>query len=238
MTVARPPIVSQAEWGSSLAALLEREETVAGRDASSSPRHASACRWCGSSTTTFRGPRRVAVAARAVRGSEPAHPLPVLLRGGRRRLARRRLPRLLVLRRRHSPARASPLARHHLRDGVAVRRSRISAATPSAWAGPTCPGTRSAPRASRRTSGSTSGSGSTYSCATATTSTAPTSSSTGRWCSSSAASGAFGRSLPTAGRARRGRARGLAAGPGRFWFRRHDEFDEPPPSAGGGAGVS
>jgi Bacterial protein of unknown function (DUF899) len=37
---------------------------------------------------------------------------------------------------------------------------------PSAWVGPTCPGTRSAPNASRLTSGSTSGSASTSSCAT------------------------------------------------------------------------
>jgi len=53
----------------------------------------------------------------------------------------------------------SPWHRRHLRRTYVV--------TPSAWVGPICPGTRSAPSLSRLTSGSTSGSASTFSCATA-----------------------------------------------------------------------
>jgi hypothetical protein len=57
----------------------------------------------------------------------------------------------------------SPWHRRHL--------GRTYGATPSAWVGRMCPGTRSALSASRPTSGLTSGSASTSSCATATTST-------------------------------------------------------------------
>ena len=89
---------------------------------------------------------------------------------------------------------------------------RTCAAMPSAWVGPTCPGTRSEPNTSRLTSESPSGSGSTFSYATATTSTAPTSSNTGRWSRRSAASGRmFSHALRRPVR-RRGRARGVAAG--------------------------
>ena len=73
-------------------------------------------------------------------------------------------------------------------------------------------------------------------CATATTSTAPTSSSTGRWSSGSAASGACWSLTPYGGQSEEeDLPEGWPRAPGSFWFRRHDEFDDPPPSAGGAA---
>ena len=72
----------------------------------------------GRARLPLRGARRGAVAVRPVRSAQPTHPLPLLLRRGRRRLARRRVRGLLVLCRRHPGARPPARPRHHVRHGI------------------------------------------------------------------------------------------------------------------------
>ena len=66
-----------------------------------------------------RGPGRPGEPARPVRGAPPADRLPLLLRARRGRLARARLPRLLVRRRPGRPPRAPERPRHHARVRLA-----------------------------------------------------------------------------------------------------------------------
>ena len=69
----------------------------------------------------LRGPRRPGEPARPLRGAPPADRVPLLLRAGRRRLARAWLRRLLVSRRPGRSPRASQRPRHHA--GVRVARA-------------------------------------------------------------------------------------------------------------------
>ena len=119
MALARPPVVSQSEWDAALAAMTEREEAVGAalHELAAARKRMPMVRV--ERDYRFEGPDGRTFAARAVRRAQPAHPLPVLLRGGRRRLARRRVPRLLVRRRRHCRSRLRARPRHHLRHGVA-----------------------------------------------------------------------------------------------------------------------
>ena len=55
-TLARPPVVSQTEWDAALTALPSASGPSPPR-CTSSPPHGSGCRWCGwSATTRFEGP--------------------------------------------------------------------------------------------------------------------------------------------------------------------------------------
>ena len=235
MTVARPPVVSQTEWDAALAAMTEREETVAAamhelaaaRKRMPMVRVEHDYRFEGpdgqrSLPELFDGRSQLILYRFFFEEGSPAGPTPGAS-------AARPSPTA-------SPSSASCTLATSPSPWRRRRRRRTCAATPSAWAGPTCPGTRSAPSASRPTSGSTSGSASTSSCATATTSTAPTSSSTGAMVQWIGSIWSLWSLTPYGGQSEDEDApEGWPQAPGSFWFRRHDEFDDPPPSARGGA---
>ena len=100
----------------------------------------------------LRGPGRPGEPARPVRGAPPADRLPLLLRARRGRLARERLPRLLVRRRPGRPPRPSERPRHHARVRLARAAGRHRALEGADGLGAS-PGTRS-PTTSTPTSAS------------------------------------------------------------------------------------
>ena len=133
MTLARPRVVSQTEWDVALAAMTERAQRWSQpRYWTKPPPPGSACRWCGSSTST--ASRVPAGSSRCGRSStaQSAHPLSLLLRGGvegwphsgARAVHRSRTasPTSVLYMLATSP---SPWRRRH--------RRRIFVATPSAW---------------------------------------------------------------------------------------------------------
>jgi hypothetical protein len=157
MTIARPPVVSQTEWDAALAGMTEREEIVA-----TAMHELAAAR--------KRVPMVRVEHDYGFEGPDGRRSLPELF-DERSQLILYRFffeegvdgwpdagcagcssvadgfPTSVSCTLATSP---SPWHRRHLK--------RTYAAIPSVWAGRTCPGTRSAPNASRLTSGSTSGS--------------------------------------------------------------------------------
>ena len=218
--------------------MTEREASGRRRDARARRRPEAHADGAGRARLPLRGSRRRAVAARAVRRAQSAHPVPVLLRGGRRRLARRRVRRLLVLRRRHPRARPPPLPRHHLRDGIAgatgepapLRRAdgldrRALVHDPHRALLGRLRGRRVVrpqrlPARRRRRLP--------HLLPPART----------RWSSIIGSIWSLLSLTPYGGQSEDEDApEGWPQAPDSFWFRRHDEFDDPPPSAGGGRNV-
>ena len=119
MTLARPPVVSQTEWDAALAAMTEREKAVAAAMHELAAERKRMPMVRVERDYRFEGPDGRRSLPELFEGRSSAHPLPVLLRGGCRRLARRGLRRMLVVRRRHPRARPPPFSRHHVRDGIA-----------------------------------------------------------------------------------------------------------------------
>ena len=233
MTVARPPVVPQAEWDTALASLAEREAAVA-----------AAMHELGAARKRMPMVR----VDDDYRFDGPEGSLSLLeLFDGRNQPTRYRfyfeegvqgwpdagcvgcssiadgIPQLGLLHSRDITFAMVWLAPQENLRGYAERMG-----------GPTSPGTRSAPSASPPTSVSTSGSASTSSFATVMTPIAPTFFRTDGWFSRSAASGRCSTSRPTVGspttrtRPRAGRRRRIHSG---FVV---TEFDEPPPSADAG----
>ena len=92
-----PPIVSPQEWKAAREELLVKEkELTRARDALAAERRRMP-RMAVEKDYALRGPRRPGRPARPVRGAPPADRLPLLLRARRGRLARERLPRLLMV---------------------------------------------------------------------------------------------------------------------------------------------
>ena len=221
-----PPIVSPQEWEAAREELLVKEkELTRARDALAAERRRMP-RMAVEKDYALRGPGRPGEPARPVRGAPPADRLPLLLRARRGRLARERLPRLLVRRRPGRPPRAPERPRHHARVRLARAAGGHRALEGADGLGRS-PGTRS-PTTSTPTSASTSGTAPTPSSATTTTgSSAPTSSTaaaTRRWAAPGATSTSprsaarrSGRTRPRATRRPRPTSGGTC----------HDEYDEP-----------
>ena len=183
-----PILLSSARRvGAALAAMTEREKAVAAAMHELAA-DGSGCRWCASSATTLRGPAgggRWELSRTVLSSSSTGSSSRRVSTAGPTRAA--------------SDARRSPTASQawllHSRDITFAMASPATQAnlpaTPSAWLDDVpwytiCTEPFSADFGVDKCSASTS------SCATAMTSTAPTSFSTGRWSSSSAASGACG----------------------------------------------
>ena len=114
-----PPIVSPQEWKAAREQLLVKEkELTHARDALAAERRRMP-RMAVEKEYAFEGPNGPGEPARRVRGAPPADRLPLLLRARRRRLARERLPRLLLDRRPGHPPRPSERPRHHDRVRLA-----------------------------------------------------------------------------------------------------------------------
>ena len=220
-----PPIVSPQEWQDAREELLVKEkELTRARDALAAERRRMP-RMAVEKEYRFEGPDGPVEPARPVRGAPPADRLPLLLRTRRRRLARERLPRLLVDGRPGRPPRPPQRARHHAASTSRGRRRRRSSASRRGWAGRS-PGTRS-PTTSTPTSGSTNGTGPTSSSATTRTgSSAPTS-------STSAATSTLGSTWAYLDITPLGRQEKWEDSPEGYpqtqpyaWWNRHDEYDE------------
>ena len=219
-----PPIVSPQEWDAAREELLVKEkELTRARDALAAERRRMP-RMAVEKDYALRGPGRPGEPARPVRGAPPADRLPLLLRARRGRLARARLPRLLVHGRPGRAPRAPQRPRH---DARLVSRApqadieRLKARM--GWDDPR--GTRS-PTTSTPTSASTSGTAPTPSSATATRSSAPTSSTaaaTRRW----AAPGAY-LDITALGRQEEWEdsPEGYPQTQAYVWWNLHDEYDE------------
>ena len=105
-----PQIVSPQEWKAEREKLLvEEKELTHARDALAAERRRMP-RMAVEKDYRFEGPNGAGEPARPVRGPSSADPLPVLLRARRPRLARGRLPRLLLDRRPDHPPGASERA--------------------------------------------------------------------------------------------------------------------------------
>ena len=161
-----PPIVSPQEWEAARERMLvkEKEHTRAG-DALAAERRRMP-RMAGREGLPLRGPGRAGEPARPLRRAPAAHHLPLLLRAGRRRVARERLPRLLDDGRPGRPPRAPQRPRHDVRARLAGAAGRHRALEGAHGLGASR-GTRS-PTTSTPTSASTSGTAPTSSSATAT----------------------------------------------------------------------
>ena len=160
-----PPIVSPQEWDAAREELLVKEkELTRARDALAAERRRMP-RMAVEKDYALRGPGRAGEPARPVRGPPPADRLPLLLRARRGRLARERLPRLLVDGRPGRAPRASERPRHHARVRLARAAGGHRALEGADGLGAS-PGTRS-PTTSTPTSASTSGTAPTPSSATA-----------------------------------------------------------------------
>src|SRR5688572_6234701 len=119
MTLAHPPVVSQTEWDAALAAITEREKAVAAavHELAAGRKRMPMVRV--EHDYSFEGPEGQRSLPELFEGRTQLILYRFFLRGGCRRLARRRVRWLFVRRRRHPRARPPLCSRHHVRDGIA-----------------------------------------------------------------------------------------------------------------------
>ncbi len=164
MTVARPPLVSQAEWEASLASLAEREAAVAAamHELGAARKRMPMVRV--DRDYRFDGPDGSLSLLELFEGRSQLILYRFFFEEGGPRL--RRTPAASAVRPLPTPSRQLGLLhvpRHHLRDGLAGATGKFARLRRADGLGRHVPGTRSAPRASPPTSVSTSGSPSTSS---------------------------------------------------------------------------